>query len=250
MQQVKKKNEIEREIDLARIGQVLLNKSWLIVVVTLLFGIAAFLYSSWFITPKYQAYFKAYINNRISNESAIHTSTGDLTASMGLVYVYQDIIISRSVLAPAAEACNAQYTKVAKGVVASVSQEAPVVTVVVETDNPKLSLEVAKKIAELAPAKVAEVVEGSSMKLIDEPVAIKNPTSPNKTNNTLIGLAIGFVLSVLGIVVVDLVYDYVQGTADLERRYSLPVIGQIPDMLQAEKTGERYGYRKTGVERK
>lgn len=250
MQQIKKKNETEREIDLTRLGQVLLKKSWLIVVVTLLFGLGSYIYSALFITPMYKAYFTAYVNNRISNENAIHTSTGDLTASMGLVYVYQDIITSRSVLASAATACDASYPMVANGVKASVNQDAPVVTVVVETEDPELSLAVAQQIAELAPIKVAEVVEGSSMKIIDSPAVIRSPSSPNMKTNVLIGFAIGFVLATLSIIVVDLFYDYVQGVADIERRYSLPVIGQIPDMLQAEKSGENYGYRKAGVERK
>lgn len=249
MQQLKHKIENEREIDLTRVGQVLLKRAWIIVAATIVFGLAAYAYSVLFITPKYRAYFTAYVNNRITTES-VQTTTGDMSASMGLVYVYQDIITSRSVLAPAAEACNANYTEVAGGVSANVSDTAPVVTVIVETNSSKLSLAIAQQIAELAPAKVAEVVEGSSMRIIDEPVALRKQSSPNVTRNSLMGLLFGFVLSVLAVVVADLAYDDVQGMADMERRYNLPVIGHIPDMIQAEKTGDRYGYRKAGAERR
>lgn len=249
MQQWKNKTEVEREIDLVRIGQVLLKRAWLIIAVTLLFGLVAFAYSSLFITPKYRAYFTAYVNNRISTES-VQTTTGDMSASMGLVYVYQDIITSRSVLAPAAENSGANYSEIAKGVTAAVSDTAPVVTVIVETESTKLSLAVAQQIAELAPAKVAEVVEGSSMRIIDSPVALRKASSPDITKNTLVGLALGLVLSTLVLVIADLVYDDVQSSADMERRYNLPVIGHIPDMLQAEKNADRYGYRKAGAERK
>ena len=164
--------------------------------------------------------------------------------------MYQDIITSRAVLAPAAEACNAEYAKVVQGVTTAVSEKAPVVTVIVETESPKLSLAIAQQIAELAPSKVAEVVDGSSMRIIDEPVALRNPSSPNILRNTLIGFAAGLILSVLAVVLGDIIYDDVQNAADIERRYNVPVIGQIPDMFQAERTGDRYGYRKAGPERK
>lgn len=249
MQQIKHKIENEREIDLTRVGQVLLKRAWIIIAATVIFGLVAYVYSAFFITPRYKAYFTAYVNNRITTES-VQTTTGDMSASMGLVYVYQNIITSRAVLAPAAEACNANYASVASGVGAAVSENAPVVTVVVETEDPQLSLAVAQQIAELAPVKVAEVVEGSSMRIIDSPVVLRTPSYPNVTRNTLIGLVLGLVLSTLAVVVGDLAYDDVQGASDMERRYNLPVIGHIPDMVQAEKTGDRYGYRKAGAERR
>ena len=254
MQQWNNRTDTERELDLTRIGQVLLKRAWLIVAVAVLFGVATYIYSALFITPKYRSYFTAYVNNRLTTEAGvnpgINTSTGDLTASMGLVYVYQSIITSRSVLEPAAEACGVPYAQIGGSVSASVAENAPVLTVVVDSPSPKLSMEMAQKIAELAPAKVAEVVDGSSMRIIDEPTAFRNAVSPNKARNAMIGAAFGLLVTALFCVVSDLVYDDVQNSADLERRYNIPVIGRIPDMVQAEKTGDRYGYRKAGTERK
>ena len=248
MQQWKNKTEKEHDIDLTRVGQVLLKRAWIIVAATLLLCLLCYAYSSLFITPKYTANFTAYVNNRITE--SVQTSSGDMSASMGLVYVYQDIITSRSVLSPAAEACNVSFTKVANGVSVTVSETAPVLTVVVTTDDPMTSLAIAQQIAELAPGKVAEVVEGSSMRIIDTPVTYRRPSSPNVTRYALVGAVAGLLLSSLAVVVSDLVYDDVQNGTDIERRYNLPVIGHIPDMVQAEKTGDRYGYRKAGVERK
>lgn len=250
MQQWNNKPDTEREIDLARLGRVLIKRAWLIVAVALLFGVAAFVYSSAFIAPTYRSYFTAYVNNRMNTDTGVNTSTSDLTASMGLVYVYQSIMTSRSVLAPAAEACGVSYSKIAGSVTAQVSETAPVVMVIVETESPKLSLQLAQKIAELAPSKVAEVVDGSSMRIIDEPIAPKGKASPNNMKNAFMGALAGLILAALACLAVDLVYDHVQNTEDIERRYNVPVIGHIPDMHQAEKKGDRYGYRKAGADRR
>lgn len=250
MQHWNKSTETERELDLARIGRVLLKRAWLIVAVSLVMALVSFIWSALFITPTYQSYFTAYVNNRMNTDTGVNTSTGDLTASMGLVYVYQDIITSRSVLSAAAEECGTDYNRVLNGVSAYVSETAPVVTVVVETTSPKLSLKLAQKIAELAPSKVAEVVDGSSMRIIDEPVAPTGKHSPNNLKNALLGAAAGLVVAVLVCIISDVIHDDVQDGADLERRYSVPVIGHIPDMFMAEKSVDRYNYRKAGTERK
>lgn len=243
------KFENSREIDLTQMGKVFLKYLWLILAIAIIFGLFSFGYSKLFIKPTYRSYFTAYVNNKITG-TGVNTSTGDLTASMGLVYVYQDIITSRSVLMQAAEACGTSYSKIAGCVGASVSETAPVVTVVVETTDRKLSLKVAQAIAEIAPAKVAEVVDGSSMRIIDEPLAPKGQASPNSTRKFVNGFLIGFALAALALVLRDLVYDTVQSGEDIERRYGIPEIGHIPDMFQAERQNERYGYKLTGGNRK
>jgi hypothetical protein len=48
----------------------------------------------------------------------------------------------------------------------------------------------------------------------------------------------------------DLVYDTVQSGEDMERRYGVPAIGHIPDVFQAERQDDRYGYKMTGGDRR
>lgn len=244
MQQTNTRIDAGKEIDLGHIGSILLKRLWLIVVVAIVCSIGFRLHTKLFIKPTYQSYFTAYVNNKIT-DTGVNTSTGDLTASMGLVYVYEDIMTSRSVLKQAAEECGTTYNKIAGCVSASVSETAPVVRVMVTTTDRKLSLKLAQKIAEIAPIKVAEVVDGSSMRIIDEPVAPGGQASPNVARRTFSGFLIGAILATIVFVLYDLIYDTVQGGEDIERRYNIPVIGRIPDIFQAERAGEHYGYKMT-----
>lgn len=245
MQRVTPKVDNNKEVDLSQLGRIFLKRLWLILAVAVICGIAFFAHSKLFIKPTYRSYFTAYVNNKIT-DTGVNTSTGDLTASMGLVYVYEDIMTSRSVLMQAAEECGTTFGKIASSVTASVSDTAPVVTVVVETTDRKLSLKLAQKIAEIAPIKVAEVVDGSSMRIIDEPLAPAGPASPNSPRRMLSGFMIGFLLAALVLVFRDLIYDTVQSGEDMERRYGVPTIGHIPDVIQAERQSEHYGYKMTG----
>ena len=252
MQQIGNKSnkiEIKREIDLGHLTGVFLKRFWAILFVAILVAGGFFVHAKVFVKPTYRSYFTAYVNNRNTNTAA-NTSSGDMTASMGLVYVYQDIITSRSVLERAAKSCGTTYSQISGCVTASVSETAPVVTVIVETESERLSQQLAEKIAEYAPDKVAEVVDGSSMRVIDHPVAPKGKASPNVSRRTSTGFLIGFVLATILFVFRDLIYDTVQSGDDLERRYSVPVIGNIPDAYQAERAGEHYGYGRKGAELK
>lgn len=249
MQQNNTKIETGKEIAFGHIGKLFIKHIWLSLIVAVVFSLGFFIYSKLFVKPTYQSYFTAYINNKIA-DTGVNTSSGDLTASMGLVYVYQDIITSRSVLEQAAKECNTSYGNIAGCVKASVSDTAPVVSVVVETTSRKLSLKLAQKIAEIAPAKVAEVVDGSSMRIIDEPVAPSGSVSPNSKKNLVVGFLVGFLLAAVICVLRDLIYDTVQSDEEMESRYGVPVIGHIPDVFQAERTMERYGRKMTGGERR
>ena len=164
------------------------------------------------------------------------------------MYVYEDIVSSRTVIQKAAARCG---FKISSGMVSVVTAEsAPILTVYVTTNDPIHSQQLAEAIAAVAPDQVAEVVKGSTMTLIDPPFTPSSPFSPNIFRNVLYSLILGLLASVIGLVIVDVVYDNVLEGDDLENRYHIPVVGRIPDYQIAQRTDSRYGQTKErGVRR-
>ena len=101
MQEIKNVEGAEKSLDLKRVLRILLKRAWLIIAVAVLFGMGGYLYSRLFIAPTYRASFTAYVNNRNVLDAESKTSSSDLSASMGLMYVYQEIIESRAVMTDA-----------------------------------------------------------------------------------------------------------------------------------------------------
>ncbi len=233
-----------QEIDLTRVFRVLFRMSWLILAATLIVSAAGYIYASTFVTPVYRSGFTAYVNNRITLEGEDRTSTADLSASVGLSHVYKKIIESRTVLQSAMSACGNVDLRKIRGVTAQVSETAPVLAVYVDATDAVLARQLADAVAQVAPEQVAKIVEGSSMRMIDAPQTPVAPYSPNRMLYATYGAVAGLVLSVLLLLMADLARDYVQSGEDVENRYGIPVIGKIPDMLQAEKTEDHYGYGK------
>ncbi len=247
-----KRNKEEREINLWRFVEVFLKRVWLIVLAAVIFGAGGFVYTKVAVTPMYKSQFKAYITNKLvddkttDEEQDVETNTGDLNASIGLMYLYNEIIQSRSVLINAAAETpgleNYQYGTLKNMVSTVMPEKASMIEVTVTANDPETAKLFAAAIAKHAIARGQEIEKRSTMTLVDAPVEPKAPFAPNTLSNVALATVIGGVLSYVLFVVVDLVNDRVMDSEDLENRYDVVVMGRIPDMSSASRE-YRYKYR-------
>ena len=243
----KKKVQEDSGIDLWRFVEVFLKRFWLIALAAVIVGASSFIYTKTCVTPLYRTDFSAYVNNRVATQDKDTTNTGDLNASIGLMYLYNEIIASRAVLTDAAKLCGLDYSYgTLSGMVSTTMPEkAALIRVYVTAADPEVAVRLASAIAEVAPEHVARVVEGSSMQIVDSPVRPTSPFSPSAAKNAIIAALIGAVLAYAIFVLIELINDIVQSSEDLESRYDVVVVGKIPDMAQLGKN-DRYGYKKYG----
>lgn len=243
----KKSVKEEKEIDLWRFVEVLLKRFWVIVLAAVVFAVGGFLYTKLCIKPMYRTHFKAYIKNRVTTvvtDQNDSTNTGDLNASIGMMYLYNEVICSRSVLVSAAQdvGLNYGYSTLAGMVTTELPEKASLINVYVSADDPETAVNLAMAIAEYAKERGRELEPRSSMEIVDDPVAPSSPYAPQPTRNAVIAALIGGVLVYALFVVIDLINDRVKSGEDLENRYDVVVVGRIPDMDQMGK-GYRYKYR-------
>lgn len=242
-----KNTKEEKEIDLWRFVEVLLKRFWVIVLAAVIFAVGGFLYTKLCVKPMYRTHFKAYIKNRVDTvvtDQNDTTPTGDLNASIGMMYLYNEVIRSRSVLVAAAQDVNLNYGygTLSGMVTTELPEKASLIKVYVSADNPETAVKLAMAIANQAKERGQELEPRSSMEIVDDPVAPTSPYAPQPTRNAVIAALIGGVLVYALFVVIDLINDRVKSGEDLEHRYGVVVVGRIPDMNQMGK-GYRYKYR-------
>ena len=243
------RNTGERGIEIFRLLRVLWKWKILILAIALLAGIIGHLYSETFITPVYRSSFTAYINNRMVNpEGSQNISSSDLTTSKSLAFVYQDIITSRSVLNDAAAACglNYSYASLSDMVSTSISNNTAMITVSVSAEDPAIATQLAAAIASTAPGHVARVVDGSSMRILDDPVQPTVPYSPNVMRNASMCALTALAISAVAVILLDMAIDKVYSVKEMEERYGIVVVGFIPDLTQAEKYQKYYNPERKG----
>ena len=241
-----KKNEIA-EIDLIPIFMALLKKAWLIILAALVVGAGFFAGTKFLVTPTYRASFTAYVNNRSQyySDDTNRLTSSDLSAAQELVRAYSKIITSRTVLTTAADTINykVSYSQLSSMVSTSVENETGIITVYVVGETPKEAYELALATAEVAPVQIADIIEGSSMKIIDTPRTPTGIYKPSYIKNTILGMFTGAAVAALYIVIRQLVDDKIKSEDALEAKFSIPVVGVIPDMNAGSKHGGYYkGY--------
>ncbi len=243
MQQMKR-HRPEETINLLHFLRALWRRMWVVVLVTVMFAGGTYLYSCTALTPVYRSGFTSYVNNKMEIDSMGSTTVSDLNTSYALAYTYESIITSRSVITEAVDLCRRNGTypaeeQISYSISTSVAERAPVISVFVETPDAEFARDLAKAIAQVAPKHVERVVEGSSMRIIDEPMLQKTPSAPDHLQNVLFGASVGLLVSCLGVVALEFYLDKVQNSEDLEKRYEIPVLGSIPDIERVKKTGNR-----------
>ena len=235
----------EFEIDLQRLLGAVLNKSWLVAVVALVCAVVTFLGTFFFITPKYQSSAMFYVNNSAFSlgDAAMSITTGDISASRGLVKNYIIILNTRETLNDVIDYAGVDltYTEIKRMISAEAVDSTEIFEVVVTSPDPKEAELIADAIAYIMPKRISSIIEGTSAKIVDSAVLPSRPSSPSYTKNTLIGFALGLMMTVAIIVLRDLFDITVRSEEDLERSCTHPVLAAVPDM-QAPSKGGYYGY--------
>ncbi len=247
-------NEETFEIDLRRIGKAIWSKVWLIAVVSVLAGAIALLATIYLITPMYESSALFYVNNNSLSVggTTVDIDSGDITASKSLVETYIVILNSREVLEDVIDFAEVDYTygQLKNMLSASSVNSTEVFEVVITGPDPYEAEKIADAITEILPNKISNIVEGTSAKVVDYAIVASKPSSPNRTTNILLGVVIGFIVSVSVVVLNELFDNTIRSEEDIAQICNLPILAAVPDMLARSKGGYYYDVKKKSSKKK
>ncbi len=246
-----KKNNGSDEIDLLEVAKALLHRWWALVLAVVIFGAAAFGYTYFFIDPLYQSSTLLYVNNSdISLGATSFTiSNADLTAAQKLVNTYVVILKSRTALSEVIEEAglNYSYEDLKDMISAAAVNSTEVFEVVVTSKDPAEAERIANTIANVLPEKIADIVSGSDVRIVDYAVIPSRRSSPSYTRNTAIGMLLGLVLSAAAVILAGMFDDNIRSEDYLAQAYpDIPLLAVIPDMVGGKHSGGYYRYGGNG----
>ena len=238
----KQKTRSDVELDIIAILKVLLSKLWLIIIVGVLFAGIFFGATKIMINPTYRSGFTAYVNNQHAQLSKDSLTSSDLSAAKQLVETYVNIVRSSRILTAAADSISLDlpYSALQDMVTADVQGETEIISVHVESTDPQVAYDLANAIATVAPQHMSDIVEGSSMKIIDYPVYNTQRYKPNYVKYSMFGFALGVLLTVVILIIRFFTDDTVRNEDEVEQRFGLPILGVLPDNSSAGRGGSGY----------
>lgn len=256
---MKNRNNDVMEIDLLKLFSALWRRALVIILVALLAASAAFAVTLFFIEPTYQATASFYVNNSSISIGSMNysISAGELSASSTLVNTYIYILKSRTTLEDVIEKGDLPYTYVQLNNMITTKTVANTAAfdVTVTSGSPTESEHIANTIATVLPERITEIVDGSSVRIVDYAIVPAHRAGPSYTKNLMIGFLVGAVLAA-GIITVRFLIDeqndvVIHSSDELRELYpDIKVLALIPDMRLSEKKGyyysSYYGDRKKG----
>ena len=219
------------EIDVFAMLKTLWKRKFSIVLVALVFAIAAFGYSAFLAKKEYQSTSRIYVVSRQNQDNNALTNS-DLQAGSYLVKDYREIILSQNVLSQAIEELKLDLTpaELSKKISVSVPTDTRILSITAKDGDPKEAARIANGLRNVAAEKIIAVTKVSDVTTLDEAEVPQTPSSPNIRRNVLLGFIAGAGLMVVLMVVVEVLDDRVKRPEDIEELMGFTLLGIVPDI--------------------
>ena len=229
------------EVDLRQLFATLWHRAWILILSGILIGAIAFAYAWFNVAPTYSASVQLYVNNNYVDSPGF--SSSQIAAAQDLADTYMVILESRHVLEKVQQQTNLgySYNQIRNMVSASAVNETEIFRVYVTCGDYRHAAIIANAIADILPGRISEVVEGSSVRIVDYAVENPNPVGPNYQRYALLGAIVGIAISAFIIVVAYLLDTTINTEEHLSRAYGeYPLLAVIPG---EESAKGKYYYR-------
>ena len=242
-------NMEEDTIDLLELAKALWKNILIIALVAVLVAFMAFGYTAFMVKPQYQATASLYVNNSSFSLGAtsFSISSADLSASNSLVSVYIYILQSRTTMEDVIKEEDLSYTpeELSKMVSAKGVSSTGAFEVTVTSNNPAEAELIANTIAQILPDRISEIVDGSSVRIVDYAVIPSHRAGPSMVKNTAVGILAGGFLAAAVVILRFLLDDrskvMIKSADELREMYpDIQVLAMIPDMRVSEKKSGYY----------
>lgn len=207
-------------LDLRPLILALLKRVGKIAVITIACALIAYAGAKAVLTPMYTSSFQTYAN--IGGKTDVST-----------LEVIADLASSDAVLQTADSRIESSYSmgQLKNMVSASVSKDDNgLVTVTVTTTDPAEAQTIAQTIRDNMQVQISFTVKDGTMELLDEPNLPSKPSSPNYKKYGMFGAALGFVLTVLYILLKELFDRRVNKKSELKKQFGLPILASVPNL--------------------
>ncbi len=235
----------EIEIDLLEVGSLLLHRAKFIIAITLLTAAVTFMVTFFCIRPKYTATAMMYVNNSSFSlgNTNFSISSGELSAAQSLVDTYVVILKSRTTLEDIIrmDELPYDYDELYEMIESEAVNSTEIFSIDVTSHDPQEAEKIANSITQVLPDRIASIVDGSDVRIVDYAVIPSERTSPSYTLNTVIGALAGFVLAAAIVIIRYMLDDQIHTEDYLTQTYpNIPLLAVVPDMLSSEGKGYYY----------
>lgn len=218
-----------RDITINDILKMILAHVKLIIVVSVVLALGAYIYADNFIQKSYSASTMICIMTNNTTTVVEGETDEDGRISYNSITSAQNLAENITVMFP-----NASEIKAIKPAGYSMSitqvQESNFMRITITGADSQVCADTANAIRNIAPSLVEENYNGGTAKPFGDPaVASSSHTYPNATRYAMFGLIAGLIISILISIIIEVIDTTIKPSDDLYKIYDIPVFAEIVD---------------------
>ena len=228
----------------------ILNELWhnilVILLVAVIGGTIAFGYTFFYVKPTYTAATTLYVNRSSFSLGGANFSISSGLSTDTLVDIYGLIVKSRTTLEEVADEANLNISSGALSkMIRTSSTSSGAFNITVTSSDPAQAELIANTVAKILPDRIANIIDGSSVRVIDYAIIPSSRSSPDYMKSTgrgiLVGVAVSVALILLRYFLSQNADVAIHTTDELKGLYpELAVLATIPDMRVNGKNAYYY----------
>ncbi len=213
-----------------------------IIATTLVFSLGAWVYTEEFITPVYSSKASLCVFSSPRADGQVTNSQLSSDASLANTCAY---LLSKQ---PVAQAISEELggdlsTGTIQSMISAESiKNTQLITVTVTSTSPTLAHQVTAALCKVAPTVIPDMLKGGEL-TVGEPATTAGQVSPNLNSNITTGFILGLLLSCAVVILIAVLDTTMWRQEDLERAYTIPVLGSVPSMSSAAHSAPPVGKR-------
>lgn len=234
---------MDKQINFFDLVKLYLQRWWALVAGIVAGGIIAGVFTVLFVTPMYVSAGTLYTENSndVVSQDVTNVNLNTLMVRKELVQTYAEVLTSNVFLKKVAAESGLGYTHedLLRMISMSSKNGTEIMVISVQSPNPEHAYILANVIISLADEQIGSVVEGGSVKLLDEPEYPQTYSSPNIANNIKIGMLAGLLLSLIIVFLAEMLNTKVKEPDQLTEIFQYPVLGEIPYFASDDAIGRK-----------
>lgn len=237
-------------IDWLHILKSIANKVWVVVIAAILAAAVGFSISKFLITPKYSASIMIYVDNVSSGATDGNVSSSQLTAAQSLVKTYGVFLDNETTFEAVRDQLEKEgktiseemsYRDFSSMVKSSSENETEVMRVTVTCDDPDLAADIANAIFPVLETRIAEIIEGASVRQVQKAIPNYDKVSPSVTKYTVVGFVLGAFVSLVALAVAAMLDKTIHDEEYVLQTFGYPILAKIPNLIDTD--GSKHYYR-------
>ncbi|MCI3030016.1 Wzz/FepE/Etk N-terminal domain-containing protein [Desemzia sp. C1] len=214
-------------ISLMELLLVLKNNWYVLLIGGAAFAIAAFLASTYLMTPQYSASTNLLVSQGVSDSQAIEL--GEIETNLRMIQTYRDVIQDSIVLNDAAENLGNEFTaeELKKKIEVTIEENSQVFSLTAFADHPDKAALIANEIAASFQKNIMEVISIENVAILSPAKSSSSSIYPNVPFHTILGGLIGMLFGTIYALIMTLADQKIRTEKMIPQLLNWNVIGVI-----------------------